>query len=212
MRSSGTVSCAAPSFTAAPGMPQTTLVASSHQRRRTGLAQFQQATRTVVAHAGKDRADGIGAGILRDRTEQHVHRGTVPVHRRAVVDAAAPARAVADHPQVAVAGREIGMAGQDRLAVGGLAHQHRRMPVEALDEGAAEAAGDVLGDDDGRRVGWHLFEHHPQRLGAAGRGTDRDQAVGGAEARGRGRSHAWPQRLQFLRRARLRLHARARRP
>jgi hypothetical protein len=49
-----------------------------------GAAHVQQAARAVVAHAGEDDADRVGAGAVRHRLEQHVDRGLVAVDQRAV--------------------------------------------------------------------------------------------------------------------------------
>ncbi|KAG0741285.1 hypothetical protein G6F24_016758 [Rhizopus arrhizus] len=98
----------------------------------------------------------------------HVHRWLVPVHRRAVVDPATPARTVTDDAQVLAARGQVGMPGQHRFAVAGLAHGHRRVPVQALGELRAATGRQVLGHHHGRRVCGQAFQHHAQGFGATG--------------------------------------------
>ena len=45
---------------------------------------FLEAARAVVAHAGHDDAQGVGAGEFGDRAEQHVNRGLVSIDQRPV--------------------------------------------------------------------------------------------------------------------------------
>src|SRR5882724_13590595 len=53
-----------------------------------GRAHLLQTLGTVLAHAGKDNADGIAPGARRDRAEQHVHRRAVAGDRRTIAEAA----------------------------------------------------------------------------------------------------------------------------
>ena len=54
------------------------------ERRGAGLAHFEQALGTVLAHAGEDHADRRSSGDARRRTEQHVDRRPMAGDRRAV--------------------------------------------------------------------------------------------------------------------------------
>ncbi len=80
---------AAPIATASPGMPHTTLVASSWAiGRAAGFAHFLEAARAVLAHAREQQADGVAPHVLRNRAEQHINRRLVPIHRRAIIEPA----------------------------------------------------------------------------------------------------------------------------
>ena len=147
----------------------------------TGLLHLEQAARAVIAHAGQNRADGIGSDVLGHRAEHHVHRRTVTVHRWAVVQATYVTRAVACHQQMFVAGRDVRVPGDDLLAVLRLEDRHRRDRVHASREWTAERLRDVLRNNDRRRIRRHRHQHLLDRLGATGGGADGDDAVGRAE-------------------------------
>ena len=126
--------------------------------------------------------------------------------------AAEVARAVALDQQVLVAGRDVRVARQNLLAVLRFAHGHRRAAIHALGERRAESRGNVLRDDDRRRIRRHLVEHFADGFGAAGGCADGDDAIGRAQHRAARSTPAARRRCcdARLHRARMRPRRRAR--
>ena len=89
------------------------------------------------------------------------------------------ARAAALQQHVLVAGRDQHLAAQHRIAVLGFLDLDLAQAVEPLGEGGGEFLRHVLDDDDAGRIGRQRLQHFAQRLGAAGRGADADDHLGG---------------------------------
>ena len=173
MRSSGRISSARPACAIAPGMPQTTEVASSCTRTVPPAARTAAAPAAVGAHAGQH--DGQNRAVVggRGRAEQGVHRRAAEVLRRALVQPGVqtPCRRADD--EVVVAGRQVDGARDERAAVGGLDHPQGAEPVQPLGELAGEDGRHVLHDQDRhRQVRRQHRQDAGQGLGPAGGGAD----------------------------------------
>ena len=185
MRCSGSTSSTAPRSMASLGMPKTT-------RRRlvlrdgggAGALHLEQAVGAVVAHAGQDDADGVGAGGLGHRAEQHVDAGPVPGDERPVARARRRSWAPLRTSSVAVAGRDQRAPGRTRspssASFTSIAQSWSRRSANA----AVKPSGmcwtmTMPGASSGR------LEEHAQRLGAAGGGADGDHLVGRDRQRAR---------------------------
>src|SRR5579863_6456312 len=101
------------------------------ERAGARLAHLQQPLGPVLAHAGEDHPDGLGAHGARARAEKNVHRGTVAGDRRPVVEPADEADALTNDLEMMGAGRDIDAARLDALIVRRLADRHRAFAVEA---------------------------------------------------------------------------------
>lgn len=74
------------------------------------------------------------------------------IDRRPVIEPTAITRAVARHQQVAIAGRDVGVAGHDQVAVLRFLDLERGTTVHTFGERPAERLRDVLSDDDAGRI------------------------------------------------------------
>jgi hypothetical protein len=175
-------------------MPNTMQVDSSSAiGARPGVVHFLHATRAIVAHAGHDHAQRIASGDLRHGAEQDIDRWLVPIHQGAVGDFDVVLGAAAPQHHVAATGGDQGAAGHDAVAVLCFAHFQLAQAVEAVGKHGGEFFRHVLDDDDAAAHVGQFRQHRLQGLGAAGRGADGDDAVGGfrhgARAGGLGGKH-----------------------
>src|SRR5690606_3378019 len=111
--------------------------------------------------------------------EQHIDAGPVPGCYRILREAALQLARTALKPQVPVATRDIGVAGEDGQAIFGFDDSDLAEFVEPGGEAAGETRGHVLGDEDGRAVSRHLLEHDADRLDPTGGGANGDECAGG---------------------------------
>ena len=105
----------------------------------------------------------------------------MPVDRRAIEHLNKVLRATALELHVFAARRHQRQPGANPIQMAGLAHLDLAKAVETLGECGGEFFRHVLDDDDARRVDAQLFEYQLQRLSATGRGTQRDDPVGGGQ-------------------------------
>ena len=70
------------------------------------------------------------------------------------------------------------MAGQYALAVFRLVHLDSAQMIQTLHERTRKTGGHMLGNQYGRTIGGHGFEHLPDRFRAAGRSPDKHQLFG----------------------------------
>ena len=131
------------------------------ERGAAGVAHGQEALGTVASHAGQDDADGARRGDARHRLKQHIDRGPVARHQRALVEAAIETAAAARQFQVVSSGRNIDMSPLDRLILLRFMHPHTALRIEPAGKGSGEAFRHVLGDQHGRHV---LRQQHEHRL------------------------------------------------
>ena len=116
--SSGSTAEQTPAATAAPGMPQTTEVASScAMTLPPALTTSAAPVGAVGAHAGQDQRQIPGAPDFGGGGKQRIDRGLAVVHRRAVIEHDHCGAVAARDLHVPAAGRQIDMARQHRLAV-----------------------------------------------------------------------------------------------
>src|SRR6185312_3767154 len=94
-------------------------------RPAAAVAHLLQPSRAVLAHSREQQADGVAAGALCHRAEQHIDRRLVPVDGNTVIQAAYIPGAVAHHHEVTIARRDVGMACEHVLAILRLADRHR---------------------------------------------------------------------------------------
>ena len=92
----------------------------------------------------------LRAGESRRRAEQHIDRGPMPRHQRAVLDRDVIARAAALQQHVLVAGRDQHAAAQHGVAIRRFLHLHCAQTVEPPGERLGEFLRHVLHDDDAR--------------------------------------------------------------
>ena len=75
-----------PACAAAPGMPQTTLEASSWAITLPPAARSPAAAHAVRAHAGQDHGENAALPDIDRRGEQRVDRGLAEIDQRAVIE------------------------------------------------------------------------------------------------------------------------------
>ena len=144
---------------------------------------FFQAARAVVAHAGHDDAECVGASKLGYGAEKYINRWLVPIDQRAIGNFDNVLRAVTLEHHVFAAGGDQGKAGMHPVAVLRFADLYLAQAVEAFGEHCGEYGRHVLDDDDTETVGRQSRENGFQRLGAAGGGADGDDLIGGSGER-----------------------------
>ena len=122
----GRTSGVRPAWTTAPGMPQTTEVASSWTTTEPPASTMRAAPRGAVRpHAGQDDGQHAAAVHLGGRAEQDVDGGAAVVLRRPLVEGGEDAVRVGLEPDVEVAGSDQDPTGLDAVAVLRLGHRER---------------------------------------------------------------------------------------
>jgi len=147
-----------------------------------GIVHLLHALGTVVAHAGEDDADGVGAGVACGGAEEYVDGGAVPADERAIAHLDKVAVVGAFDERVFASGSDQRVAGQDGGAVGPFAHLEAAEGIEVGGKGAGEPLGHVLHDDDAGRLCGQASEEGRDCLGAAGRGADEDDLLSRGDA------------------------------
>ena len=149
-----------------------------HQVVAAGIAHLAHGGGAIGPHAGEHDAVGIAPGAGGHGLEQHFHRGLVAVDGRRIIDHGHIVGTAARDGEMLAARGDIGMAGQQTLAVRGLLDRHLAQTVEPRRKTGGEARWHVLGDDDGRAVGRQMREHLTNRFRPPGGGSDGDDFFG----------------------------------
>ncbi len=123
-------------------------------RARTGIVHFAQAAGTIVAHAGHDNTERIFASILGYGTEQHVHRRTMAVDQRAILNFDVILRAAALEQHMPSAGRNQRQPRNNPVAVMRLADFNLANAVEPCRERSGEFFRHVLHYHNAGRYPW----------------------------------------------------------
>ena len=186
MSSGGRTKSARPAATAAPGMPKTTLLASSWARTRPPARRTARRPSTPsAAHAGQNDGDGRRAVDAGDGLEEVTGRGTETAEGALAASATAPG----SDPQVAVVGGKVDRPRGQFLSLLGHLHPQVAGGVEPGGQPGGEAVGDVLHHQDRHReVAGQRRQQAVQRRRPAGRGGDGNHAVGRGPGRPVGRA------------------------
>ena len=132
------------------------------------IPHFQQASRTVAAHAGQDHANGSTAHHPRDGCEQHIDARFVAANRVGVAQSTiGPLRRM--DCQMAAPRRHIDMPHFQRLVMVGQKDVGRAMRIQPCRQRTGKACPDMLDNQCWRTIGRPSFQQLDQRFDAAGR-------------------------------------------
>lgn len=128
-----------------------------HLSVRDGLSRHPEHDADLLSaigpHASQEQRDDRDVAQPGDRGEKDVHRGTLVVRRRALVQRGSQADAKWLNGHVEIVGGDVRRSGSQPLSSLRLNYAHRADAIEPLRERRRESRRHVLDDDHWRQVG-----------------------------------------------------------
>ncbi|MNS78683.1 hypothetical protein D3C72_1123080 [compost metagenome] len=104
----------------------------------------------IVAHPRQDHPNGVAPRMFRHRMKQHIHRRTVPVNRRTVMNLDLIVRTATRQFHMLIARGDIRVTRQNALAVLRLFHAYLTQFIQTLGERTGKARWHMLGNKNTR--------------------------------------------------------------